>query len=159
MVHSVITLHYTLIYSFLTDPTREGMWLFDERIAQLRKKFSFIIKIDVHSNRDVSRREGRVLVDADALSHPLFESTPPDVFVEYTTAGGELQVEKLPVTSLRPTAKLRSGARLAVIKGEHIGKVVIHIKTDLDDARVYIEGTDKRKDAFRVSKIFLCIIE
>ncbi len=134
------------------------MWLFDARIASLRKKYSFIVKIESHRDLEVAgQREGKVLVDADAPSHPLLESTPIDVSVEYRK-NGEHRIEKMPVTSLRP-AKMRKGARLAIIKGDRVGQDVIHAKTDLDSVRVYIEGTNRKKDGFYVPMSQLCVIE
>ncbi len=157
MLHCYATRTFTLHLLF-TDATQEGMWLFDARIASLRKTYSFIIKIELHRDLEVAgKHEGKVLADVDAPSHPLLESTPPDVLVEYRKNGEHL-VEKMPVTSLRP-AKMRNGVRLAIIKGDRVGQDVIHAKTDLDSVRVYIEGTNRKKDGFYVPLSNLCIIE
>ena len=66
-------------------------------------------------------------------------------------------IEPMPVSNLRP-GQLKSKARLAIIKGERTGEVVMHARTDGIDARVYREGTRPR-DAFRVPKSDLCVID
>lgn len=139
------------------------MWLFDRRIAELRKKYSFLIKIEDHRDRDVSgRRVGKVLpdataCDANARTLPLRKSENTDVMVEFQRGNGRICVEAMPATKL-VAGQLKKKGRHAVIKGDRAGSVVMHLKTDLLDARVHLEGRST-KDGFRVKKGELCAIE
>lgn len=134
------------------------MWLFEPNIARLRKTCVFIVKIESHRDHNVSgQKEGRVLKDSDARSHPLLKSAEVDVMVEYKDGKGQTRVEPMSAFNLK-AGRLRTGARLAIIRGDRVGEIVIHLKTDIEDARVYAEGTDKKK-GFRIKKTHLCVIE
>lgn len=141
-----------------SDKSVEGMWLFDNKIANLRKVHAFLVKIETHRDYDVAgRRVGKVLPDANAPSHPLRLSSSVVVKVEYKNAKGDVVVEDIPATNLSP-GQLKSKARMAIIKGDRVGDIVMHVKTDGPDARVYPEG-DSSKNGFRVPKSNLCVIE
>ena len=47
----------------------------------------------------------------------------------------------------------------AIIRGDGKGTLVLHVRNDKDMARVYIQGTDKRKDGFFVHQKNLCLVE
>ncbi len=135
------------------------MWLFDERIAHLRKTYSFLVKIEVHRDLDVAgRRNGLVLRDPNAPTSPFPETTPANVLIEYKDRKQEIVVESLPVSTLRVTAPSKDEKHL-IVKGECTGEIVIHKKTEGKKAFVYIEGTDSKKDGFRVLKSDICLFE
>ena len=132
------------------------MWLFDERIALLRKTHCFLVKIAAHENPEVSgRRDGKVSADPNPLQHPILMTSSTDVEVKYHNQNKHF-VEKMPTRNLAP--KLKSKARHAIIKGDKTGDVVIHLKTDGPDARVHLEGTPM-KEGFRIVKEHICLIE
>ncbi len=135
------------------------MWLFDERITRLRKTFSFIMGIKVHRDLDVAdRRKGLVLRDPNAPTLPLPETIPANVIVEYKDRRQQVQVESLPVSSLRVTLPSK-GAKHVIVKGERTGEIVIHKKTEGMNAFVYVEGTDSKKDVFCIPKSNICFFE
>lgn len=135
------------------------MWIFDVRVSQLRRSYEFIIKIDAHDERDVSgRREGRILPDAYPMSHPIPATVPANVLVKFTDGKQNERVESLPVSSLRTTAKLKDKGAHVIIKGDKIGTLVNHIRTQNGLARVVAEGSH-RTDAFFIEKNKLCIVE
>jgi len=140
------------------DPTEEGMWLFHPKISELRKLWKFVVKIESHQDPDVSgRREGHVTTDQNAPALPLLKSYEPKVPVAFTDNKRRKRTESLTVNSLRNT-KPRTGKRHAIIHGDRTGLIVIHLKTDVDDARVVEEGVD-RKLGFYISKSHLCAVE
>lgn len=142
----------------LLDDFDRGMWLFHPNIAALRKSNHFIVKIESHPDSEVSgRREGRVLMDEEPLTHPVPLSVPAEVKVEYEVKKkNEKHVEMLPVGSLGVT-RPRVKARHAIIYGPRVGDVVIYVRSDGDGAQVRKEGPTK--DIFYISKFNLCNIE
>lgn len=135
------------------------MWLFNAQVVHLRRSYNFVVKIDTHPDTTVAgRKEGRVLRDVDALVHPLSKSTRAAVTVKFTDGKGAERLETLPIDTL-VTTRLKAKGQHAIIGGDHIGKVVIHLKTDVDDVRVFVEGTDRKRDGFYVKKSELCVIE
>lgn len=142
----------------LLDRDGEGMWLFDPKIANLRKMYSFAVKIEIHRDRDVAgRRVGKVLPVDIPQQHPILSTLPVNVPVEYTNAEGRKVMELMPAYNLR-VGQVKSKARLAIIKGNRTGEVVIHARTDGPDCRVYYEG-NRSRDAFRIPKSDVCVIE
>lgn len=137
----------------------EGMWIFHEGVSRLRTEYDLIVKIDAHNDRDVSgRREGRVLADQSPLTHPIPLTTPPNVFVKFTDGKQVTRIESLPVNALRTTAKLRNKGQHVIVKGEQVGTLVTHLRTQNGLAKVYAEGTH-RLEAFLIQKERLCIVE
>ncbi|KLO13849.1 hypothetical protein SCHPADRAFT_344004 [Schizopora paradoxa] len=141
------------------DPGREGMWLFDERVAKHRRTFNLVVKIEYHRNTHVSGlREGRVLAEPNPLRHPLPTSTAPTVRVQYSDDTQDGRVEDMHVAALRMTSRLRDKGVHLVVKGERIGMLVTHIKSDFTMARVYPLG-QHRSAAFYMEKGSLCVVE
>lgn len=134
------------------------MWLFDARIAELRKSHCFRVKIESHPDSDISgRREGRVLIDQEPLTHPIPRSIPANVHVEYAVKKkNEVRVEMLPVNTLGVT-KPKVKARHAVIRGDRAGDTVIYIRSDKESGQVHKEGA--RQDIFYVAKSDICVLE
>ena len=135
------------------------MWLFDPRVAALRRTNYFLIKIESHPDAEVSgRREGRVLVDANPPSSPLPISVSTSVLVEYNVKKrNETRTELLPVSSLSITKRPKVKGRHAVISGPRTGEVVVYVRSDGEGAQVRNEND--RREVFYVSKAALCIIE
>lgn len=141
------------------DASGEGMWIFHPRVAKLRHKYDLMVKIESHPERDVSgRREGRVLADVEALAHPIPSTTLASVLVHFTDGKSEERKEFLPVSTLRPTAKLKDKGLHVVTKGEWIGTLVQHMRTERGRARVFPEN-GHRLEAFSIEKKKLCIVE
>ncbi len=135
------------------------MFFFDERVANLRKSFDFIVKIKAHPDSNVSgKRNGRVLRDSDPHTLPLLLTIPANVMVVFKDRNQDIQVQSLPVASLE-APKLTKGATLVIVKGAHIGEIVIHAKTEGDQTFVAAEGANRRKEGFWVPKSDVFIIE
>lgn len=133
--------------------------MFNPGIAQIRRFYDLIIKIDAHNERDISgRREGRVLSDPNPLAHPIPTTIPPNVPVKFTDGKHAERIELLHVNSLRPTMKLRDKGMHVIINGDQIGTLVNHIRTQNGLARVFAEGSH-RLEAFLIEKGKLCIVE
>lgn len=128
-------------------------------MARLRKTYDLIIKIDAHEERDVSgRREGRVLAEQTPLAHPIPDTVPPSVSVKFVDGKQRERIEFLPVSTLRPTAKLRDKGTHVIVHGDQTGTLVNHVRTQRGMARVFAEGTH-RLEAFSIEKGKLCIVE
>ncbi len=139
-----------------SDPTEEGMWIFDAKVAKLRKSNILVVKIESHPDSDVSgRREGKVLIDPNPPTHPLLKYTLAQVKVAFTRRK-ELRVESLLVKNLR-VPKPRVKARHVVIHGDRVGEVVVYIRSDGLNAQVHKE--DASQDVFYVAKSQICVIE
>lgn len=134
------------------------MWLFDEQIAALRRTNDFFVKIEQHSDSEVAgRREGKVLSDPNAPTHPIPTSSPATVRVLFEIKKkNETRVEELPASSLAITTP-KVKRRHAVIRGDRKGEVVIYLKSDRDRAQVHEEHL--RKNISYISKSDLCCIE
>lgn len=127
------------------------MWLFDSRIADLRKTYHFLVNIADHRDLDIaSRRSGKVLRDLNPPTHPLPSSTLANVTVEISIAKKkEVRVESLPVYTLKVRPP-KPNKKHAVIRGEDTGKVVTYIKSvsehdayiEMDGERTYIKKAD-----------------
>lgn len=134
------------------------MWLFHPRVAYARRNHDIIVKIMWHRESDISgRREGRVLADPAALSHPVPSTVPPTVLVKFVDAKQRVREEHMSVTSLAPTSKLRDKGLHIVVKGPRMGALVKHLKTERGMARVFAEGA--RLESFAIEKGKLCIVE
>lgn len=135
------------------------MWIFDKRVAQRRSTYMLAVKIFAHSDPDVSgRREGHILADEEPLSHPIPLSIAPQVRVRYRDRRKKECTEWMPVAALRTTSKLKTGCKLLVIKGDRIGQVLDHLKTEVPLARVCVEGAP-RTGAFHIEIANICVIE
>lgn len=121
--------------------------------------YDLIVKINAHGDRDVSgRREGRILADKTPLSHPIPRTVPPFVYVKFNDGKQAERVELMPVSALSITAKLKGKGTHIIVKGDLIGTIVNHIRTERGMARVFAEGTH-RLEAFTIEKGKLCIVE
>lgn len=134
------------------------MWLFDPQLAALRSTLCFGVKIDSHPDNDVSgRREGLVSPEIEHRTNPMLETTSLNVEVVYKK--GEIVIKELmPATNLS-TVQLHPGTSNAIIRGNRIGTVVNYAKPHGKEARVYVEGTNSKRDGFRVLKADLCPVE
>lgn len=134
------------------------MWLFHPRVAYARRNHDIIVKILWHRESEISgRREGRVLADPAALSHPIPSNVPATVLVKFIDAKQRVRVEHMSVSFLAPTSKLRDKGLHIVVKGPRMGSLVQHLKTERGMARVFAEGV--RMEAFAIEKGKLCIVE
>ncbi|KLO04790.1 hypothetical protein SCHPADRAFT_947439 [Schizopora paradoxa] len=144
--------------SSVHDPSGVGMWLFHPRVAYVRRNHDIIVKILWHRESEISgRREGRVLSDPSALSHPIPSNVPATVLVKFIDAKQRVRVEHMSVSFLAPTSKLRDKGMHIVVKGPRMGSLVQHLKTERGMARVFAEGV--RMEAFAIEKGKLCIVE
>lgn len=135
------------------------MWLFHEKVAQVRTKYKFLVKIATHRDANISGiREGRVLTEMHPLSHPIRTTTPVCVQVEISGSRRKHSTELIPASSLRTTSRLKDKGIHVIIKGELTGMVVMHIKSDGSMARVYEVGKH-RSSAFYIEKEKLCVVE
>lgn len=154
MVRSVLSLK-TFLTVALADPEVTGMWFFDARVAELRKRNNFVVGIADHPDSEIaSRRTGTVLSDSNPPTHPMPSSVLANVTVKIEIAKkNETRIESLPVHTLKvsgPKAKKRH----AVIRGEHIGAVVVYIKSaGADDAYVYMEDNPSEKTYLKKADI------
>ncbi len=104
-----------------TLTARECGYLIRESL-HFGKLTAFSWKIEVHRDLDVAgRRNGLVLRDPNAPTSPLPESIPANVLVEYKNRRQQVQVESLPVSTLRVTAPSQDEKHM-IVKGERTGK-------------------------------------
>lgn len=96
--------------------------------------------------------------DMAPLQHPVPIATTPNVLVRFTDSKQQECIESMPVAALRQTSKLREKGTHVVVKGELVGTLVTHVKSDGPMARVYAVGKD-RNSAFYIEKNKLCIAE
>lgn len=135
------------------------MWLFHEKVAQVRTKYSLLVKIETHRDANISgNREGLVLSETHPMSHPIRSTNPACVFVKIPNCRAKDRTELLPAASLRTTSRLKDKGMHVVIKGELAGTVVMHLKSDGVMARVYEVGKH-RSTAFYIEKDKLCVAE
>ncbi|KLO04073.1 hypothetical protein SCHPADRAFT_948004 [Schizopora paradoxa] len=141
------------------DPSGPGMWIFHPKVARLRRKYDLLIKIDFHKDWTVSgKREGRILSDTSAPSHPIPIETPATVLVKFTDGKQVECIESLPVETLSPTSKLKVKGTHIIVKGDRIGTLVTHLRTERNSARVFADG-QHRLETFSIEKHKLCIAE
>lgn len=138
------------------------MWLFHAKVALLRKKYDFIMKIEAHRDCSISGiRIGRVLADQEALSHPIPITTPPNVLVGFTVGRNGKQkerIESIHVSALGRKMHLQTKGTHVIIKGDMIGTLVTHLKSDGAYARVVVKGAVSAL-GFYIEKNHLCIVE
>ncbi len=135
------------------------MWLFDPRIAELRKSNNFLVKIIAHPDMEVAdRRRGLVLIDENPPTHPILRSTPANVTVRYETGKkNEVREESLAVGTLSITLP-KPNARHAVIRGEGVGDVVIYLKS-AGPTKVFVRKETERRGRFELPKADICVLE
>ncbi len=143
----------------LLDPAGDGMWLFDPKIAELRKSNNFLVKIIAHSSTEVAdRRDGVVLADRNPPTHPIPRSTPANVTVRYEIKKKDIvREESLPVGTLCVTLP-KPKAQHAVIRGEGVGNIVIYLKSDGPDT-AHVRKENDRRGGFDMSKADMCVID
>lgn len=147
------------ILTIALDPAGHSMWLFDQDVSKLRKTRKFIVHIDFHRNAKVSgQKTGKVAMDEFPLAFPLDDTQEASVLVEFTDAHQHRVEEIMPVKHLS-AKNTKAEHEHVIIHGERKGTIVRHIRNDKDRARVYVEGTNKRKDGFFVKQSDLCLVE
>ncbi len=94
------------------------MWLFDPRVAELRKSNEFLVKILSHPDSEIAdRRDGVVLIDENPPTHPILTTTPPNVDVRIIIEKKNTErVESLDVSTLSVTTP-KMNRRHVVIRG------------------------------------------
>lgn len=143
----------------IRDPSGHSMWLFDPDVSNLRKIRKFVVHIDYHHSAKVSgQKTGKVAIDEFPMVFPLDETQEAAVFVEFTDARQNSLEEMMPAKHLS-AKNTKAEHEHAIIRGERKGTLVWHIRNDKDRARVYVEGTNKRKDGFFVLQTDLCLVE
>ncbi|KLO05325.1 hypothetical protein SCHPADRAFT_947010 [Schizopora paradoxa] len=108
----------------------------------------FVMHINNHRSAKIAGvKTGRVAVDNSPLKFPLSTSQAAEVLVEFTDARSNELREMIPVKDLSPK-HTKAGEEHVIIRGDKMGSLVLHIRNKRDRARVYFEGTDKRKEGF-----------
>ena len=135
------------------------MWIFHPKIARIRRDYDLVVRIEVHSEVEVAgKREGRVLADKSAPSHPIPTSQPASVMVRFVDGKQAVRIEEMEVGALMPTIRLKHKGTHVIFKGNKIGTIVNHTRTERGVARVFAEGS-RRLEAFSIDKSKLCIVE
>ena len=139
------------------------MWIFHEAISRIRTHYNLVVKIEHHKDVLVSgRAEGRVVAEPNPMRHPIPLAVSPNVPVSYINRDpnqrGQQVVESMPVAALGRTPNVKYKGTHVIIKGERIGTLVTHLRTEREYIRVFETG-GSRAASFNVDKINLCIVE
>ncbi|KLO11350.1 hypothetical protein SCHPADRAFT_475005 [Schizopora paradoxa] len=153
----IVSINETLSSQY-HDPTETGMWIFHEKIAEVRKYYDLIVKF-IALDKNIPRQPGdaRVLADPNALQHPIPLSTPATVLVKFNV-GEERRLESIPVSCLGLPAMMRNKKDYVVIKGDIVGMLVTHVRSEGSVACVVPMGAAKAH-SFKIEKSILCGIE
>ncbi len=119
------------------------MWVFDVRIAELRKTHHILVKV-ITDNEDstLGRRCAKILKTDSPKVHPLSELEDSLVEIEYTDNKRRLKQKFVPVRNLTISDPTVNQPHV-IFDGSMKGTVVRHMRTEGDLAKVKPEGSKK----------------
>lgn len=122
------------------------MWLFDPRVAEIRKEYDVLVKIKVlDGDASAGRRTASVMKTEEPQSlSQLTVHAPAQVTIEYTDKKGRNKTVDIEARAL-DIQDPKNGCELVVIKGEHMGRIVRHAKTQGDKVRVHLTNGNEKK--------------
>ncbi len=143
----------------LLDPSGNGMWLFDPKVAELWKSNKFLVKILSHSHSEVADRRNRVvLIDENPPTHPILTTTPPNVDVLIYIKKKNIEcVKSLDVSTLSVTIP-KKDVQHAVIWGDGVGDIVIYKRSGGHNVAYVCKETDSESTMY-LEKADICVLE
>lgn len=133
------------------------MWVFEEKVADLRKEYEIVVKIEEHVEATMVGRNAWIMKTEDAKRKPLEDDDRGMVMVRSSNNKGELWTDEIEVQKLSK-GKAKKGGKHVMTTGEHLGKIVIHKRTDKGKCRVEIE-TEEGKRHIKVELTEMCPVE
>jgi len=127
----------------IKDENGVNMWLFAEKIASIRDKVRFDMRISTHDVARLCNVQGYTALTNTPLVLPLPPTQPAVIDFEYTTRGSERK-ESIPVSRL-VRREAHTGCPHVAIRGEHMGLIVDISSLAGENTRVVRFGESKRK--------------
>ncbi|KLO10010.1 hypothetical protein SCHPADRAFT_999856 [Schizopora paradoxa] len=139
-----------------TNPDLPMMWLFDPKIAILRKQYKILVKFSPTVKPiSLQKRTAKITKAAEPKMFPLDPSMRPTIEVEYTDNRAIPRCHQMPIENFTISSP-QNGGQLLVIYGEMKGTIVRHVKTIHD--LVYVKLCSGGS-AFKVPKTSVCPVE
>ncbi|KLO11985.1 hypothetical protein SCHPADRAFT_891181 [Schizopora paradoxa] len=129
------------------------MWLFEPKIAELRKTYKIIVKfVNVEGHAALAHRTGKIVKTLTPETFPLSIQESPSVEIEYTDNKAKPRIERIPVSSITNSIPKTKG-KLLIVGGNMKGNIVRHCRTIQDNVVVKpVEGGN----TFRIPKSMIC---
>ncbi len=107
------------------------MWIFDRRVAELRKKYHIIVGVLYdHEESTLARRKAKILKTDCPITFPLDPFQEALVEIEYTDHKSRLKRKFVRPANLNPESRSSAKAPLVVTSGEHKGKLAHNMRTN-----------------------------
>ncbi len=133
------------------------MWIFDRRVAELRKKYHIIVGVLYdHEESTLARRKAKILKTDCPITFPLDPFQEALVEIEYTDHKSRLKRKFVRPANLNPESRSSAKAPLVVTSGEHKGKLAHNMRTNGAVVTVRVEGI---KGGVTLSQSILCKLE
>lgn len=133
------------------------MWIFDRRVAELRKKYRIIVGVLYdHEESTLARRKAKILKTDCPKTFPLDPFEEALVEIEYTDHKSRLKRKFVRPANLNPESRSSAKAPLVVTSGEHKGKLAHNMRTNGAVVTVRVEGI---KGGVTLSQSILCKLE
>ncbi len=134
------------------------MWLFDPRVAELRKLNELLVKILSHPDSEIADRCDRVvLIDENPPTQPIPTTTPPNVDIRIIIEKKNTErVESLDVSTLSVTIP-KMNRRHVVIRGDEVGNIVIYKRSNSKES-AYVRKESEIRGGFYLLKSDMCYI-
>lgn len=140
------------------NSTADGpmMWLFEPKIAELRKTYKIIVKFaNVEGHAALEHRTGKIVKTLTPETFPLPNVERPSVEIEYTDNKAKPRRDRIPISSITNSIP-RTKGKLLVVEGNMKGKIVRHCRTIHD--RVVVKPLEGGK-TFRIPKSMICSLD
>ncbi|KLO04165.1 hypothetical protein SCHPADRAFT_897233, partial [Schizopora paradoxa] len=139
------------------DEQGQMMWIFDKKVAELRKTHMIQVKIQSHINQTLVDRNAFVVTCDSAPSHPLDKTKPATVMMELTDNKTQERREEVEVGTLVP-AYLNSKSWNVIMdhSHKHFGELIKHKRTNGKKAKVTLV---KDKSNIEVDISALCPVK
>ncbi len=132
------------------------MWVFDAKVAEVRKKYHLLVKVlNDRDDSTLARRCAKILKTESPKVHPLSELEDSLVEIEYTDNKARLTRKFVPVRNLSigdPSTKHPH----IIFEGTLKGTIVEHKRTVGDMANVKPKGGKKN---IQIKKSIMCQME
>ncbi len=132
------------------------MWVFDAKVAEVRKKYHLLVKVlNDRDDSTLARRCAKILKTESPKVHPLSELEDSLVEIEYTDNKARLTRKFIPVRNLDigdPSAKHPH----VIFQGNLKGTIVEHKRTEGQLAKVKPQGAKKN---ITINKLIMCQME
>ncbi|KLO05360.1 hypothetical protein SCHPADRAFT_896323 [Schizopora paradoxa] len=142
---------------YIQDEQGQMMWIFDKKVADLRRTHMIQVKIQSHINQTLVDRNAFVVTCDTAPSHPLDKTKPATVTMELTDNKTQERREEVEVRTLVP-AYLNSKSWNVIMdhSHKHFGELIKHKRTNGKKAKVTLV---KDKSTIEVDVSALCPVK